>query len=262
MKSSTVARTDYHLPRVNVLGVYISAINISNALKMIDIWIATKSPNYICVTPAHGVMECQRNPELRKIFNASGLTTPDGMSIVWILRSKGYDDVARVYGPDLMLSVCENSTEKGYKHFFYGGTEGVAGTLAYRLSERFTGLNIAGTITPPFRPLTQQEDRDVVAAINASQADIVWVGISTPKQEQWMFDHVGRVTPPVLIGVGAAFDFLSGKKRQAPRWIQKNGLEWIFRLLNEPKRLWRRYLEYPKFVTLVMAQNLKIKRYD
>jgi N-acetylglucosaminyldiphosphoundecaprenol N-acetyl-beta-D-mannosaminyltransferase len=206
-------------------------------------------------------MECRRDLGLRRVFNASGLTTPDGMGIVWLLRLLGHSQVRRVYGPDLLLATCELSLRRGYRHFFYGGAPGVAQELSARLAKRFPGLRVAGHYTPPFHELSAEEDREVVATINAAAADIVWVGISTPKQERWMSAHVGRVTAPVLIGVGAAFDFLSGRKRQAPRWIQRSGLEWLFRLLSEPRRLWRRYIQYPWFVALVLAQALRLKRY-
>jgi N-acetylglucosaminyldiphosphoundecaprenol N-acetyl-beta-D-mannosaminyltransferase len=188
------------------------------------------------------------------------MVTPDGMAIVWLLRLMGHRNVQRVYGPDLMLAACERSLETGWKHFFYGGGPDVAQDLRRRLEERFPSLAIAGTYTPPFRPLTPDEDRAVIEQIRASGADIVWVGISTPKQERWMAEHVGKVGAPVLIGVGAAFDFLSGHKPQAPRWMQRSGLEWLFRLCTEPRRLWRRYAEYPLFAALVAAQLLGLRR--
>jgi N-acetylglucosaminyldiphosphoundecaprenol N-acetyl-beta-D-mannosaminyltransferase len=206
-------------------------------------------------------MDAYRDPELRRIFNASGMTTPDGMAIVWLLRLQGHRRVSRVYGPDLMLEVCRAGVAKGYRHFLYGGDEGVANRLAQALVERFPGLRIAGTHTPPFRALTDDEDLQVIAKINASGADIVWVGLSTPKQEWWMAGHLGKIDAPVMVGVGAAFDFLSGRKPQAPLWIQRSGLEWLFRLATEPRRLWPRYRQYPLFVVLAVAQLLGLKRF-
>lgn len=242
-------------PRVNLLGVQVSAINIPQALEAIDGWIHNGQSNYVCVTSAHPVMECYDHPDIKDIFNSSGLTTPDGMPLVWWLRWHGQRHVDRVYGPDLMLAVCQESIEKGYRHFLYGGAPGVAEALSDSLKSRFPGLQITGCYTPPFRELTPEEDRLVISQIEASQADIVWVGISSPRQDCWMSEHVGRVGAPVLIGVGAAFDFLSGLKRQAPKWIQRSGFEWLFRLLNEPRRLWRRYLLlYPRFIFLVLGQ--------
>jgi N-acetylglucosaminyldiphosphoundecaprenol N-acetyl-beta-D-mannosaminyltransferase len=161
------------------------------------------------------------------------------------------------------LALCERSAERRYRHFFYGGAEGVPEQLAANLRQRFPELQVVGIYSPPFRLLTPEEDEQVVQMLNQAAPDIVWVGLSTPKQEQWMAAHVGRVEAPVLIGVGAAFDFLTSRKKQAPRWMQRNGLEWLFRLLTEPRRLWRRYLvNNPLFVLLVLAQALGLRRYS
>ena len=184
------------------------------------------------------------------------------MAIVWLLRLQGHRRVERVYGPDLMLSLCRHGLENGLRHFLYGGEASVADLLKTNLTARFLGLQVMGTQTPPFRDLTAEEDGVVVDAINAAtQADVVWVGLSTPKQERWMAAHLGRIEAPVMIGVGAAFDFLSGRKRQAPRWMQRAGLEWLFRLASEPRRLWPRYRRYPLFVLLAIAQLLGLKHY-
>lgn len=247
---------------VNILGVNISAINMSQAIQIIDRWISDGEQNYVCVTPAHGVMECYHQPELRKIFNRSGLTTPDGMGIVWLLKLKGHRHVSRVYGPDLTLAVCEHSVQRGWRHYFYGGEDRVADQLAENLKNRFPGLQIAGTNSPPFRTLTEEEDRSITEGINNTNADIIWVGVSTPKQEKWMSEHLGKVNATVMIGVGAAFDFLSGRKKQAPRWIQRSGLEWVFRFATEPRRLWKRYIQYPLFILLVIGQALGIRKYS
>jgi N-acetylglucosaminyldiphosphoundecaprenol N-acetyl-beta-D-mannosaminyltransferase len=249
------------VPRVDVLGVQVSAINVGQALDILDDWITTGSPNYVCVTGVHGVMESRRDERLRDIHNAAGLVTPDGMPLVWWTRARGWGHVSRVYGPDLLLACCERSITTGYRHFFYGGGEGVADLLARRLSRRFPGLIVAGTWTPPFRPLTAEEDEQVVARINETAPDIVWVGLSTPKQEYWMAEHLHRLAAPVLIGVGAAFDFHSGLKRQAPRWMQRGGVEWLFRLASEPRRLWKRYLQNnPAFVWLALEEIWRTAR--
>ncbi len=250
------------IPRVNILGVGISAITMTQGLDKIEEWTALRQCHYVCITGVHGVMESQRDGILRQIHNTAGLVTPDGMPLVWLSRFKGFRHVQRVYGPDLMLAFCERSAAKGYRHYLYGGAEGVTEQLAVSLQRRFPGLQIVGTYSPPFRPLSKEEDDQVVHRINAANPDIVWVGLSTPKQELWMASHVGRLTAPVLIGVGAAFDFHAGRKKQAPRWMQKNGLEWLFRLVTEPRRLWKRYLvNNPLFVALVVAQALGLKRY-
>jgi N-acetylglucosaminyldiphosphoundecaprenol N-acetyl-beta-D-mannosaminyltransferase len=245
------------IPRANIFGVGVSAINMPMALDTIEEWIARREPHYVCVTGVHGVMESQRDEALRRIHNAAGLVTPDGMPLVWRNHQMGFRHVERVYGPDLMLAVCEHAAQRGYRHFFYGGAPGVAEKLAVRLQARFPGLRVAGLYAPPFRPLTAEEDNQVTQRINAAQPDIVWVGISTPKQEHWMAEHVGRLSAPVLVGVGAAFDFHAGLKKQAPRWMQQNGLEWFFRLLTEPRRLWRRYLiNNSWFLWLTLCQAL------
>lgn len=241
----------------DVLGVQVSAINMQMALDTIAGWIATRSRQYVCVTGVHGVMEAQRDPSLLRIHNRAGMVTPDGMPLVWLSRLRGHRHVERVYGPDLMLECCRLSEAKGFRHFFYGGAHGVVEVLIARMLERFPALDVVGSYCPPFRALSPEEDAEVVRRINRSGADIVWVGLSTPKQEHWMAEHVGRLEAPVIVGVGAAFDFNAGLKRQAPRWVQRGGLEWLFRVLCEPRRLWRRYLtNNPQFVWRLLVQRL------
>ena len=250
------------MKRVNVLGVGVSAINMSVALSTIEQWIATGEQHYICVSGVHGVMESQRDEQLRQIHNASGLTTPDGMPLVWLGRLAGHRSIDRVYGPDLMLAMSEVSAAKGYRNYYYGGAEGVPEKLADSLQNRFPGLQVAGAFSPPFRPLTEEEDAQVIKKINESGADIVWIGLSTPKQERWAAAHVGRLKTPVLIGVGAAFDFHTGRVKQAPRWIQRSGFEWFYRMVQDPKRLAKRYLiNNPRFVGLILMQFLGIKKF-
>lgn len=228
--------------RCEVLGVGISPVNQQTALARIDGWIRRREANYVCITGVHGVMESQRRPELKRIHNQAGMVTPDGMPMVWINRLRGNSDVSRVYGPDLMRNTCKAGVERGYRHYLYGGGDGVAETLTAELQKNYPGIEIAGSYTPPFRPLTPAEDADVVKRINDSGSDIVWVGLSTPKQEYWMAEHVGRIEVPVMVGVGAAFDFLAGLKSQAPKIFQKCGMEWFYRMVTEPKRLAKRYL--------------------
>ncbi len=238
-------------------------VSPTRALATIERWIATRDRQYVCVSGIHGVMESQRDEHLRAIHNAAGMVVPDGMPLVWLSRMHGFPEVERVYGPDLLLACCERSRTAGYRHFFYGGAPGVPELLIERLRERFPGLLVAGGFSPPFRALTPEEDRDVVQRINTARPDIIWVGLSTPKQERWMAEYRHRLEAPVFIGVGAAFDFHAGLKRQAPRWMQRSGLEWVFRLLCEPRRLWRRYLRNnPLFVWQVLLQGLRVRRYD
>ncbi len=244
-----------------MLGVPVSAIDMNVALDTIASWIESGTPAYVCVTGVHGVMESQHDPELRRIHADAGMVTPDGMPLVWLCRLSGQRGVRRVYGPDLLLRACARSLETGWSHFFYGGAPGVADELASRLSKAHPGLKVAGTYCPPFRPLSKDEETEVMSMISRSGADIVWVGLSTPKQERWMAAHVGRVGSPVLIGVGAAFDFHSGRKRQAPVWIRRSGLEWLYRMLQEPRRLGPRYLRNnPAFVALLVRESLRRSR--
>jgi N-acetylglucosaminyldiphosphoundecaprenol N-acetyl-beta-D-mannosaminyltransferase len=251
------------LQRVNVLGVGVNPISQAQALAVIEDWIAAKDRQYVCVSGIHGVMESQRDEDLRAIHNAAGMVVPDGMPLVWLSRLQGFHQVERVYGPDLLLSCCGRSLSTGYRHFFYGGAPGVPERLIERLQARFPGLIVAGGYSPPFRALTAAEDTDVVNRINHAQPDIVWVGLSTPKQERWMAEYRARLTAPVFVGVGAAFDFHAGLKRQAPRWMQRSGLEWVFRLVTEPRRLWRRYLRNnPLFVWHIVLQGLGLRRYE
>ncbi len=249
-------------PRTNILGVGISALNMDLACRAVAERIAARRPSYVCISTVHCVMEAQRNPRYRQILNNSFLTTPDGMPLVWVSRLQGRAEVSRVYGPDLMLALFAASETAGYRHYLYGGAEGVPEALAARLRERYPRAQVVGTYSPPFRELTPEEDAEIVRRINDSGADIVWVGLGTPKQDYWMAEHDGRLAAPVMLGVGAAFDFHAGRKRQAPRWMQRSGLEWLFRLLTEPRRLWYRYLVYnPLFIASVAAQMLGLREY-
>jgi len=248
--------------RVNILGVGVCPVSRARTLAMIERWISTGARQYVCVSGIHGVMESQRDEQLRAIHNSAGMVVPDGMPLVWLSKLWSGQGVERVYGPDLLLACCERSLTAGYRHYFYGGGPGVPDLLRERLQVRFPGLVVAGWHSPPFRSLTPEEDAEVIRRINAARPDIVWVGLSTPKQERWMAQHRDRVEAPVLIGVGAAFDFHAGLKRQAPRWMQHSGLEWLFRLLAEPRRLWRRYLRNnPLFVWSVLLQGLGLRHY-
>jgi N-acetylglucosaminyldiphosphoundecaprenol N-acetyl-beta-D-mannosaminyltransferase len=244
--------------RVNILGVGVSTMDMTDAVKTIDRWVCEKTPNFVCVTGVHGVMESQRDLHLRAIHNRAGMVTADGMPLVWMGRRLGHSHMQRVYGPDLMRTIIALSPTRGYRHFFFGGGPGVADRLATALKAAHPGLNVVGTHCPPFRPLSRDEDAAIVNELNAAEPDIIWVGLSTPKQEYWMASHVGRLNASALIGVGAAFDFLAGTKRQAPPWMQRNGLEWLFRLASEPRRLWRRYLHIvPGFIFLICAQSVR-----
>jgi N-acetylglucosaminyldiphosphoundecaprenol N-acetyl-beta-D-mannosaminyltransferase len=251
------------IDRLNVLGVGVSALNPALAAETIEDWIHAGRRLYVCVTGVHGVIESRHDPAVRSIHNGAGLVTPDGMALVWLLRLAGHREAARVYGPDLMLTLFERSVAPGFTHFLYGTTEATLADLCRNLSVRFPGLRVVGAIAPPFRPLTPEEDSEIVMAINRASPDIVWVGLSTPKQEIWMAEHRSRLDARVLIGVGAAFDIHAGRVRQAPRWMQSHGLEWLFRVYQEPRRLTRRYVySIARFLLEIAAQKTGLHRYS
>lgn len=228
--------------RVDVLGVGMSVTSMSGALRTITGWVERGEQHYVCVTGVHGVMESQRDPALARIHNEAGLTVPDGMPMLWAGKLAGARGMERIRGADFMLALCQVAAARGWRSFFYGGAPGTAELLSARLRSRVRGLQVVGTHTPPFRALTPAESDEIVARINASGAELVWVGLSTPKQERWMAANFGRLQAAALLGVGAAFDMHAGFKQQAPRWVQRSGFEWLYRLGQDPRRLWRRYL--------------------
>jgi N-acetylglucosaminyldiphosphoundecaprenol N-acetyl-beta-D-mannosaminyltransferase len=235
--------------RVNVLGTGVSVVDFDGAIQTMDGWIEQQRGNFVCVTSVHGIVESMRDEELRAIHNRAGMVTPDGISAVWYSRVKGKRGLQRVCGPDLFPRVCAHSVKKGYTHFFYGGDVGVPEILKEKVEARFPGIQVVGTHSPPFRPLTAEEDAAIVERIQSLSPTFVWVGISTPKQERWMYEHHGRLGRSILLGVGAVFDLHAGLKTRAPKWIQSAGLEWLYRVCREPRRLGRRYLTtVPTFI--------------
>jgi N-acetylglucosaminyldiphosphoundecaprenol N-acetyl-beta-D-mannosaminyltransferase len=247
---------------VEILGVPLALTDYERTIEWMDATIATGRRGYVCVAAVHTVMACQEDPELRAAVLGSDLTVPDGQPLVWAMNALGHDLSSRVYGPDLMARYCERAALTGARMFLYGGrNQGALVQLALNLRTRYPGLNIVGGYAPPFRALTGEEEDFVLDEINRSQADVVWVGIGVPKQEKWMAAMRDRLRAPVLVGVGAAFDFHAGLVSQAPRWMQSMGLEWAYRLLQEPGRLWRRYLRYnPRFVAGFLRQWLAHRR--
>ena len=251
------------IPRANVLGVGVSAINMDDAIRLSDSLISQNGRGYVCVTGIHGVIEAQSDPKFRAILNSSFLTTPDGMPTVWIGRLQGFSGMKRVYGPDYMMELCNISAVRGYRHFLYGGKPGVAERLADVLATRFPGIQLVGTFTPPFRALTPVEEDELIAQLRQAKPDILWVGLSTPKQERFMAEYLGRLEVKLMIGVGAAFDIHTGRIHDAPGWMKSAGLQWIHRLVQEPERLWKRYLiNNPKFVWNVGLQLLGLRKFD
>lgn len=248
---------------LNVLGTQIGVINLLGAVNLLETWInSPQVGRYVCVTGVHGVMEGLRDPRVRTIHNRADAVMPDGMPLTWLGWCHGYRDMNRVYGPDLMLAMLEVSAQKGYTNYFYGGKGGVVDDLARRMSVRFPGLRVVGTYSPPFGPLSLAEEAFILSEINMVKPDFLWIGLSTPKQEIQMAGFSGKVQAKVMIGVGAAFDFHTGRVRQAPFWIQRAGLEWLFRLCMEPRRLAGRYLRNnPLFLFNVVLQMTGLRSY-
>jgi exopolysaccharide biosynthesis WecB/TagA/CpsF family protein len=257
IKSLTVSRRSFM-----VLGVRVNALQIPDVIKDMLGWIQErKRCHTIAVTGMHGVMEAQHDPAFKDVLNRADAVVPDGMPLVWLGRLRGLVLPRRVYGPELMLSFCQQAATKNYRHFFYGGAAGQPEKLADLFRNIFPGLQVAGAFSPPFRPLTLEEDAEIVSMINAATPDILWVGLGTPKQETWIQEHRERLQVPVAIGVGAAFDIHAGTKAQAPVWMREHGLEWLFRLAHEPRRLWRRYLVYgSEFVVRVGFELIGLGR--
>ena len=249
-------------PSFEVLGVHVDALELLEVCRRVSEWIEHPDGcRYVAVTGMHGIMETQHDSDFKSVLNAADLVVPDGMPLVWLSRIRGRPLRRRVYGPELMLELCRQTASSGCRHFLVGGAPGVADRLATILKSRFPGLVISGTCSPPFEPWTDTQEEEIVATINRVAPHVVWVGLGTPKQERWMHRCRGRLQAAVLVGVGAAFDIHSGMRKQAPRWMRENGWEWLFRLLQEPRRLWRRYLIYgPEFLFLVALESLKQRR--
>ena len=225
----------------HILGIPVSVINLQTACEHVQWALDQKKKGYVCVTGVHGLMEAFDKPEFLTILEQAYLVTPDGMPLSWLGWLKGRKNMDRVYGPDLMMEVCRISLQKGYTHYLYGGAQGTAEKLKESLQAKFKGLKIVGCHCPPFRPLTSLEESELVSEISRLKPDVIWVGLSTPRQEDFMFKYLPQLDTTLMFGVGAAFDFHSGTVKQAPRWVQRSGLEWLYRLTQEPKRLWKRY---------------------
>ncbi len=258
-----------HMRKLNVIGAEISVTSYEEVVHLVGHWLSGSASagenraKYICVTSVHGIVTARQDPEFRRVLNGADVATPDGMPVVWALRSFGANGQQRVYGPTLMLRLCEAAAECGQRVFLYGGLPEVLPALCEQLHHKYPELMIVGTYSPPFRRLTVTEDESVKRRIRDSGADLVFVGISTPKQENWMAAHQWDFPGKVLVGVGAAFDFHAKRVRQASAWMQRAGLEWFFRLLMEPARLWRRYLFVtPQFLPLWALQKMGILMYD
>ncbi len=242
-----------------ILGVRVDATDCAGCVKQILRWSAQEHSRYICFGTVSGIMGGYDSPAYREALDRADLVTSDGMPLVWLLRWLGVPDATRVYGPDLMPLALKAAEAAGVPVGFYGGTQTTLTRLVARTATQFPNLKIAYASSPPFRPLTEEEDSRAIDQIRRAGVRILFVGLGSPKQDFWMHAHVGRIQA-VMLGVGAAFDFLAGTKPQAPRWMQRSGLEWMFRLVTEPKRLWRRYFQHnPRFVVLALAQMLRTR---
>jgi len=230
------------LKTISLLGVKVSQVNPALAVRKICEWVKRNEKTYVCVAPVATLVDARRDPKYLAVINQAGMVTPDGMPVVWLAQSKGCKDIERTYGPDLMLELCNQGQAIGLRHFFYGSTADTLQKLQQKLLEAYPKILIAGSYAPPFNAKVCQEDKEIINRINNAAADIIWVGLGSPKQDFWMQWHRPLLDAPVIVGAGAAFDFCSGVKPQAPRWMQNGGLEWFFRLCSEPKRLWKRYL--------------------
>jgi N-acetylglucosaminyldiphosphoundecaprenol N-acetyl-beta-D-mannosaminyltransferase len=243
-------------PTDEILGIRLGLIDYEQTLAWIDAMAAEREQGYVCVCNVHTVMASHEDAELRAALVSSSLNVPDGQPLVWALNALGHSLTDRVYGPELMARACARAASNGLRFYLYGGrNQGALVQLALNLRRRYPGIKIVGGYSPPHRPLTGEEQAAVVSEINQADADVVWVGIGVPKQEKWMAALRPLLDAPVLIGVGAAFDFHAGLVPQAPPWLQRVGLEWAYRLAHEPRRLWRRYLRYnPRFVAAFARQ--------
>jgi N-acetylglucosaminyldiphosphoundecaprenol N-acetyl-beta-D-mannosaminyltransferase len=246
---------------VDVVGVPLALVDYEQTLGWIDEMVASRRRGYVCVCNVHTVMAAGEDRQLRAALDSSSLNVPDGQPLVWAINALGYPLRTRVYGPELMSQACAQAAVTGQRFYLYGGrNQGALVQLALNLRRRYPGVKIVGGYSPPHRALTTEERDAVVDEINHSRPDVVWVGIGVPKQEKWMAQMRPSLDCPVLVGVGAAFDFHAGLVPQAPPWMQASGLEWTYRLAHEPRRLWRRYLRYnPRFLG-ALARQLSAQR--
>lgn len=247
---------------VDVLGVQIAPLEMEGALTRLLKALHEREKGYVCLAGVHGIMEAHRNPAHREAYAGSMLTIPDGMPTVWVGHWHGHTAMRRTTGPDLMIEILSRPEFAGYTHFLYGGKQGIAQELEQTLRRNIEGLRIVGTYTPPFRELTPNEESLFIDTVHACRPDIIWVGISTPRQERFMQRMLPRLDTTLMFGVGAAFDFHTGRIKDCPDWVKRAGLQWLDRLLQDPKHLWRRYLRNnPSFLWHIMLQLTGLKRY-
>lgn len=248
--------------QANVLGVGVHVLDMERTALLLEEQIRSGEKGYVCLTGVHGVMEAQRDPALKSIFDQALLVLPDGMPTVWIGHIQGFPSMQRVFGPDLMIDIMGRAEFRNCIHFFCGGELGVAEALRQEMLRRFPWVQIAGTYSPPFRSMTELEEKELIATVQSVQPDIIWVGLSTPKQERLMARYLPMLNTRLMIGVGAAFLFHTGAIKDSPQWVKRAGLQWLHRLVQEPSRLWRRYLlNNPSFIFQVFLQCTGLKHY-
>ena len=247
------------VPYLDVAGVPVSLLNMELAYNEVCRYLSRRTGGYFIFRDMNGIVAANDDPELRKIHVNAAFVAPDGMPLVWLARYFGFSEVGRVYGPDFLIDFCDKSQDLGYRHFFYGSTNSTNAKLIDQLRQRFPRLNICGSYAPQLRSVSEDPCLEDVERILTAQADVVWIGLGTPKQEQWMSIHTALMPHCVLLGVGAAFDFHAKVKRQAPLWLRSSGFEWAFRLATEPRRLWRRYIiGIPRFLLLMATRGCRV----
>ncbi len=250
---------------VRVLGSEVDILDLEEAVSVVAGWIEARDGpcRQVVVTGAHGLWEAHCDREFKRMVNSAALWLPDGIAPVWIARLRGMRSACRIPGAELMEAFLAKADFAGYRSFFYGDTEETLQRLGAVLAERYPGHVVAGTLSPPFRPISPEEDDEQVRAINRARPDVLWVGLGTPKQDRWIYEHRDRLEVPVAVAVGAAFRFLTGQVSRAPAWIGKMGLEWAYRLAMEPRKCWKRcFLQGPQFVAHVVMELAGVRRYD
>jgi len=255
-RNSVGLRKSDEIAFIRILDTPISIVSLDRVIGLFDAWMANRQDRCVVLRDVHGIMRARNDVDLRNAHEHADLITPDGMPLVWVSRIAGTHGISRVCGADLLSAVCRHGLEVGWRHYFYGGAPGVAEQVIAQLLRKHPAIQIAGWYFPPFRALNRDEDEFACADIRAKHADFVWVGLGTPKQELWMEDHRGRCGGAIMLGVGAAFNFHSGSTSRAPKWMQNGGLEWLFRLLQEPRRLWRRYLLLAPLFAILVSLDL------
>lgn len=252
------------IPAIQVLGIRVHMAEIPDVINVMDDWIQSDRQrfHYVVNTGMHGLMEGHRDPEFRNILDSADLFAPDGILVLLVARLRGFALRKRETGPELLWRFSETAAERNYKYFFYGDVQETLKQVSEKILGAYPGVEIVGVHSPPFRPLTAEEDQQVINAINQAAPDVLWVGLGAPKQERWIFEHRDKLNVPVVIGIGASFKFLAGTVKRAPSWVRNGGFEWLWRFLQEPGRVWRRvFIDAPQFVGLAALEMTGLKKY-